>query len=143
MSNFNFGPGPRLKFNFGPGPSLKFNFGPGPSLKWQIVCTAFCCRLLGRRERCCCCSRLLGREWCSPCVGYRSTSHGLLNLTANHIIGTYFIKPTAIILMGVYIELNSQILTILNVELLDTVFTKETEDTLAGKRARHLDDIFL
>ena len=45
--------------------------------------------------------------------------------------------------MGIDVELNGEILTILNIKLFDAVFTKETEDTLAGILTGYFDNIFL
>ena len=45
--------------------------------------------------------------------------------------------------MGIDIELNREILTLLDVELLDAVLAEDTEKTLAGILTRNLDDIIL
>lgn len=45
--------------------------------------------------------------------------------------------------MGIDIELNGQILSLLNIELLDAVFAKEAEHTLTGILTGDFDDILL
>ena len=45
--------------------------------------------------------------------------------------------------MGIDVELNGQILTLLDVELLDAVFSEDTEKTFTGILSRHFDDIVL
>ena len=45
--------------------------------------------------------------------------------------------------MGINIKGDGHVFVHLNVKLLDTVFTEETEDTLTGILTGHLDDIFL
>jgi len=109
--------------------------------EWQIVGTTLSCRFLSRREGGSGSIRL--RREGSGC---RRANWGCglgCHLTTDHIIGTDFIKPTPLILMGINIKLNGQILAVLNVELLDPVFAKEAEDTSAGELTRHLYDILL
>ena len=60
-----------------------------------------------------------------------------------YIVCTNIIKPTTIKLMCIYIELNCQIFTHLNIELLDTVLTKHTEHTFARGLSRNLNNIIL
>jgi hypothetical protein len=45
--------------------------------------------------------------------------------------------------MGIDVELDGQILTLLDIELLDAVLAKEAEHTLAGILTGDLDDILL
>ena len=45
--------------------------------------------------------------------------------------------------MGINVELNCQVLALLNIELLDTVFTKYTEHAFAGILAWNLNNIIL
>lgn len=45
--------------------------------------------------------------------------------------------------MSIDIELNREIFTLLDVELLDAVLAEDTEKTLAGILTRNLDDIIL
>ncbi len=45
--------------------------------------------------------------------------------------------------MGIDIELDGEILTLLDIELLDTVLSEKTEHTTTGILTRYLDDIFL
>ena len=68
----------------------------------------------------------------------RHLGNGLLNRSAHHIIGTDIVKPTAIIFAGIYVELNGQILTLLDIELLDAVFAEKVEDAPLGILARNL-----
>ncbi len=49
----------------------------------------------------------------------------------HHTVGTNIIKPTAVELVCINIEAHGDILTLLNIELLDTVFAKNTEHALA------------
>ena len=101
-------------------------------LEWQIVGRAFCGWLLcwweGSR------STASGRE--RACL--RRADTGLRNLSAHDVVGTDIVKPTTLIFAGVDIELNGQIFTILNIELLDAVLTKEVEDTTFGILAWNL-----
>ena len=70
------------------------------------------------------------------------SDHGR-HLTADNVVSADLVEPTTIVLMGVDVELDGEILTILDVELLDTVLSEETEHTLAGILSGHLDDILL
>lgn len=45
--------------------------------------------------------------------------------------------------MGIYVKLYCQVFVQLNVKLLDTVFTKHTEHTLAGELSRDFYHIIL
>ena len=106
-------------------------------LEWQIVSAT-----LRSRFRC-------WREWCSIRLSlnrWEGRSSGISHwgyLTANHVVSTDIIKPTAIILAGIDIELDRDILTILNIELFDAVFTKDIEDTTSGILARNFNHILL
>ena len=95
-------------------------------LKGQVVSRALARRLLSRRERSSLRSRLLRRERSS--AAHRSSSHRCS--TTHHIVGTNIIKPTAVELVCINIEAHGDILTLLNIELLDTVFAKNTEHAL-------------
>ena len=45
--------------------------------------------------------------------------------------------------MSINIKLNSQILALLNIKLLDTIFTENTEKTLTGILTRNFDNVIL
>ncbi len=104
---------------------------PLTSLKWQIVSRTLTCRFLSRRERSSLRSRLLRRERSS--AAHRSATHRSSHRcsTTHHTVGTNIIKPTAVELVCINIEAHGDILTLLNIELLDTVFAKNTEHALA------------
>ena len=111
-------------------------------LEGQIVGRTFS-RLLCRRERSnigiCCRSRLLRSKGSSTSLG--SYSNG--SSTTNNIIGADFVEPTSIILVGINIELDGNIFVHLNVKLLNTVFAKDAEQTLARILSRNFDNILL
>ena len=108
-------------------------------LERQVVGAALRGCLRCRRERRGSCIGLGLCRWerrCT-CISYRG------HLTTNHVVGTDFIEPTALILMGIDVELDGKILTILYVELLDTVFSEKAEYALARILSGNLDDILL
>lgn len=75
---------------------------------------------------------------------HRGTCHRSGGYCAtNDIIGTDIVKPTAIILVGIDVKANGNVLTHLNIKLLDTVLTKDTEQTLTRILARNLNNIVL
>lgn len=111
-----------------------------PSEGQVVGSTALACRLLGRGEGCC--GTTCWREGSSLGGTHRGASHWS-SLTTHHIVGTDLVKPTAIVLMGIDIELHGEVLTLLDIELLDTVLAKQTEDAFAWILTWHLDDIFL
>ena len=60
-----------------------------------------------------------------------------------HVVGTDIIEPAALILMGINIELNGQVLTVLNIELTNTIFTEDAEDATLGILTGNFNDIVL
>ena len=60
-----------------------------------------------------------------------------------HVEGTDLVKPTTIILMGINIKLDSHILTVLNVELTDTILAEYTKTALTGILTWNFNDILL
>lgn len=60
-----------------------------------------------------------------------------------HVVSPYVIKPTALVLMGINIKLHRQVFTVLNVELADTVFTKDREHTAPWVLAGNFNYILL
>jgi len=117
-------------------------------LEWQIIGTALTSRFLCRREG----SRggilLRGEGSCHGSTGHRGSgcwgnSRLLDSLTAHDVESTNLIEPTPIVLMGINVERNRQLLIRLDIKLLDTVFTKNTEDALARICTRNLNHIFL
>ena len=112
-------------------------------LERQVVSAAtFGCWLLSRREGSGGpCYGLCRREGRHSLGGYGRTLWN--GLAAGDVVGANLVEPTAIVLVGIDIELDGHILTILDIELLDAVFAKETEDTLAGILTGNLDDILL
>jgi hypothetical protein len=109
------------------------------ALEGQIVSTTLAYRFLCRRE-----GRrgiLRSSSLCERSALDRSASYG--SSTTYHIEGTDIIEPTAIELMGIDIERNGDILTHLDIELLDAIFTENTEDTLLGILTGNLYDIVL
>ena len=76
-------------------------------------------------------------EWRCTDIGYRG------HLTTNDVVGADIVEPTTIIFAGIDIELDGDILAILNIELLDAVFTKDIKQTTSGILARDLNHIFL
>ena len=79
------------------------------------------------------------REWCL--TTHRSSR--LLHLSTYHIIGTDIIEPTTIIFTGINIKLYRQILTLLDIELLDAILTENVKQTTLRILSRYLQDIFL
>ena len=124
-------------------------------LEWQIVCAStFWSRLLGRRERSgssrsgCGLHRLLrgersstNRSGTNGSAGYGSTSHR--GYTVKHVECTDIIKPPTVELMGINIKLDSHILTVLNVELTDTILAEYAEHATLGILTGNFDDIIL
>ena len=106
-------------------------------LEWQIVGRAFCGWLLcwweGSR------STASGRE--RACL--RRADTGLRNLSAHDVVGTDIVKPTAIIFAGIDVELDGQIISLLDVELLDAVFAEHIKQTTLRILAWHLEHILL
>ena len=108
-------------------------------------------RLRGERSLGCRSSILLRREGSrSSRSGCRSRTcktgggrHLLGNLATNDIESADIVEPTALILMRVNVKLNGDILTGLNIKLLDAVFTKDTEHHAARILARNLNDVVL
>ena len=111
------------------------------NLEGQIVGGTFTCGFLCWRERRG--GTVSRREWACLRSTRRSSSCRLGDLTTDDIIGTNIVEPAAVVLMGVDIELYGQILALLDIELLDTIFTEDTEEALAGILARDFNDIIL
>jgi len=110
--------------------------------EWQVVSRTFRRRFLSWREWCC--GTISRRERRSlRCYSgcYRSSSHRLL--ATNDIVSANIVKPTAIEFMSVDIKLHSEIFTLLDIELLDAIFSEDTEKTFTGILARNFDDIVL
>ena len=80
---------------------------------------------------------------CGSGSGSGSTCNSNSSTTAYHVVSSYLIKPTTIIFVSINIKLYRQFLTILNIKLLDTVFTKESEHTLSWKLSGHFNHILL
>lgn len=123
----------------------------GMGSEWQVVGSTVAGRLLcrwewsrrGRSSRCHGVGRREGHGG-GGCTGNGSGSGNRLSyLPTNDVEGSNFVEPTAVIFVSVNIELNGQLFAGLNVELLDAVFTKEAEHTLAWILAWHFDDILL
>ena len=116
-------------------------------LERQVVGCIACGRFLCRREGGCrigCRScrgslRREGRSTGSIGIGTRNGSH----LTADNIVGADIVEPTALILMGVDIELNGHVLVHLKIKLLDAVFAENAEDTTSGILSGNFDNIIL
>ena len=124
------------------GCSLRFSFhGHRSSVsERQVVATSSSRLLCGReRRRCSLHSISHGSTYWST---HRSTSRSTYRRAA-HVIGTNFVEPTAIVFVGINIEADGNILALLNIELLDAIFTKEAEHTLPGVLSWHFYHIFL
>ena len=112
-------------------------------LEGQVVGTTLTRRFLSRWEGrggsigC----RWEGRDARSD-TSHRGTGHGR-HLSAHHIVGTDIIKPTALVFVGIDIELDGDILVHLDIELLDPVFPKNAEHATLGILARDLYHIVL
>ena len=103
-------------------------------LERQIVSTVLGSRLLSRRE------------WSGSTLRRERSSYGSglrLYLTTNYVVGTDIIEPATLILTGINIKLDCQILTILDIELLDTILTKDVEHAPLGILTRHFKYILL
>ena len=70
------------------------------------------------------------------------TSSGL-NLSADYIVCTNIVEPTTIILSCINIELNCEIFSLLDIELLNTVLTKNIKETTFRILTRNFKNIFL
>ena len=111
-------------------------------LEGQIVGATLACRLLSGREgrsssiRC----RREGRGSRSD-TSHRGTSNG--HLTTQHVVGTDIVEPTALIFVGVDIELDGDILVHLNIELLNPVFSENTEHATLRILTRDFNHIVL
>lgn len=80
---------------------------------------------------------LCWRKRRSTDIGYRGY------LATNDVVGANFIEPTALVLMGIDVKLDGKILAILNIKLLDTVFSEKAEYALARILTWNLNDILL
>ena len=100
-------------------------------LEGQIVGATLACRLLSGRE---------GRGSRSD-TSHRGTSNGYL--TTQHVVGTDIVEPTALIFVGVDIELDGDILVHLNIELLNPVFSENTEHATLRILTRDFNHIVL
>ena len=85
-----------------------------------------------------CCSHLLRRERSGTSL---RSSYG--NLTTDNIEGTDIIEPASLVLMGIDVELNGDILIHLNIVLLDAVLAEDAEDATFGIGSGNFDDIVL
>ena len=111
-------------------------------LERQVVGTTLTRRFLSRWE---------GRGGCIGCrwegrshrSGTRHWGTGYRHLTTQHIVGTDIVEPSALILVGIDIELDGDILVHLDIELLDPVFPKNAEHATLGILARDLYHIVL
>ena len=111
-------------------------------LERQVIGRTFSCGLLSWREWRCGIStahRLLWRER----RGLGSTSNGRHYSTTLNVEGTNLVEPTTIILMSIDIERYGDVLTHLDVELLDTVLTENAEHTFLGILTWYFDNILL
>ena len=52
-------------------------------------------------------------------------------LTANNVVGTNIVEPASIVLTSVNVKLHGNLFARLNVELFDTILTKDVEQHLA------------
>ncbi len=116
----------------------------------QVVGSPFTSRFRRRREWSCTGigSRLLRREWtcgsgCSSTGNSCSGRNTLGYLTANNVESTDVVIPTALILMGINVELNGHIFSSLNVELFNPVFAKDAENHTARILSWYLNNIVL
>lgn len=116
---------------------ILFSYSTLP-LEGQVVGSAFTCRFLCRGER-------SGRSlWSSLGLRRERRCCGSTGCYAvQYIVGTYLVEPTSLILVGINVKLNSQVFTVLNVELTDAVLTKHTETAFPGICARNFDYILL
>ena len=116
----------------------------------QVIRAALCCGLLRRGEGSCCgillrregsCGHILLRGERS-CLGNtcRSCRYGL---GGRDIVGTDVIIPSSIILTCIDVKLYVQVLSNLNVKLLDAFLTENIKDTSFRISTRNLEDIFL
>ncbi len=105
--------------------------------EWQVIGAGLGGGFLSGREGRC-------GSWCGLC--WREGRHALgacrcnlrSNLTTDDVIGTDIVEPAPLILTCINIELDGQILSVLDIELLNTVFTEKVEDTPLGILARNL-----
>ena len=112
-------------------------------LERKVVSGPVSSRLLNGRER----GGSLGSgNWLCTCLlrlerrgGWNGLSYG----AAQNVEGTYFIEPASLPFMSIYVELNGQLLPGLNIELFDTVFTKEAEYHFSWVGSRNFKNILL
>ena len=114
---------------------LFVSFLEGEVIGWGLTRS----RLLSRGEGCGGSLRssiLSGSEGCGSGNG---TSH----LAAEDVVGADLVEPATVVLVSVDVELNGDLLTGLNIELLDAVFAEDAEEHLTGVLTWHLNDVFL
>ena len=112
-------------------------------LEGQIVGSTFTGRLLSGREGgcgslCITAHGLLGRKG-SGCGDAASLRH----LTAHDVVGTDLVEPTSVVFMCINIELNGNLFTGLNIELLDAILAEDTEEHLTWVLAWNFNNVFL
>lgn len=113
------------------------------TLEGQVVGTTLTCCLWSGRERC---GSSLGRSSLRrerSCLGSDRSSRYGRYLTTNNIVRANIVKPAAIELMGIDVELHGQVLIHLDIELLDAVLAEETEHATLGVLSRNFNDIVL
>ena len=90
------------------------------------------------------------REWCSWCcltlrcglccgLWYLSGGHG-----TQHVVASHLVVPATLVLVGVDIKLDGDVLlTLLQGKLLDAILTEDAKAHPLGVHTWHLDDVFL
>ena len=108
----------------------------------QIVGRTFTHGLLCRRERrrCSVCWRERCSLRCSD-TSHRCAGYGLL--TTDHVICSDIVEPTSVELVSINIKLHGKILALLNIELFDTILSKDTEKTFTWILSGHFNHVVL
>jgi len=115
--------------------------GTGIALEWQVVGTVALTRSWWERSlratgsRSSALSWICGRSWLASLSG--------IGIDAADIPCTDIVEPTALILVGIYVEADKKLFASLYVELLDFVLTEDVENALAWVLVVSFNDIVL